>query len=297
MRARLDVPEPRVDRPIFVVGVDHSGTTILYRMLARHPEVAWFSQYSLRDGSMPGRARVPLNGWINRTGRRLAGHTWRKELRFVRPEPRECFGIWRRLIPRNDALLRASDCTDELAERVRAVVASDLRAWRLQRMLLKTPYLTRRILLLDRIFPDALFLHIVRDGRAVALSNQERIAGEGGLAPREALRRSAAYWVETLDYVEECAEHLGPRFSNIRYEDFCQDVHGALSAAFRLCGLEPDAAHLDGVPRTLTPTNDRWLRECSAGDRAILDHELRDTLPQWGYAPFDDARLDRAAAS
>jgi hypothetical protein len=297
MRVEPDAPVAVVDRPIFVVGVDHSGTTILYRMLARHPEVAWFSQYSLRDGSMPGRARVPLNGWINRTGRRLAGHTWRKELRFVRPEPRECFGIWRRLIPRNDALLRASDCTDELAERVRAVVASDLRAWRLQRMLLKTPYLTRRILLLDRIFPDALFLHIVRDGRAVALSNQERIAGEGGLAPREALRRSAAYWVETLDYVEECAEHLGPRFSNIRYEDFCQDVHGALSAAFRLCGLEPDAAHLDGVPRTLTPTNDRWLRECSAGDRAILDHELRDTLPQWGYAPFDDARLDRAAAS
>jgi len=48
-----------------------------------------FSQYSLRDGSMPGRARVPLNVWINRTGRRLAGHTWRKELRFVRPEPTE----------------------------------------------------------------------------------------------------------------------------------------------------------------------------------------------------------------
>jgi hypothetical protein len=297
MRAKPDVAEPVVDRPIFVVGVDHSGTTILYRMLARHPEVAWFSQYSLRDGNMPGRARVPLNGWINRTGRSLAGHTWRKELRVVRPEPRECFGIWRRLIPRNDALLYASDCTDELAERVRRVVASDLRAWRLERMLMKTPYLTRRILLLDRIFPDALFVHIVRDGRAVALSNRERIAKEGGLAPEEALRKSAAYWVQTLDYVEECAELLGPRFSGIRYENFCQDVHGALNAAFRVCGLDPAAAHLDGVPRTLTPTNDRWLRECSAGDRAILDEELRETLIRWDYFPFDDAGRDRAAAS
>jgi hypothetical protein len=294
MRAEPDAPPPAVDRPIFVVGVDHSGTTILYRMLARHPELAWFSQYSLRDGNMPGRTRVPLNGWINRTGRKLAGHTWRKELRFVRPEPRECFGIWRRLIPRNDALLYASDCTDELSKRVRAVVAADLRAWRLQRMLMKTPYLTRRIMLLDRIFPDALFLHIVRDGRAVALSNQERIAGEGGLTPREALRKSAAYWVETVDYVEACGQQLGARFSSMRYEDFCQDVHGALSAAFRLCDLDPSAAHLDGVPRTLTPTNDRWLRECSAGDRAVLDQELGGTLPQWGYAPFAG---DRAAAS
>lgn len=279
----------KVDRPTFVVGVDHSGTTILYRMLARHPDLAWFSQYSLRDGTLPGRARVPLNGWINRTGRRLSGFTWRKDLRVVRPEPRECFGIWRRLIPRGDALLYASDCTDEKAERVRSALAAELRAWHLRRMLIKTPYLTRAVLLLNHIFPDAHFVHIVRDGRAVALSNQERIAKEGELAPRDALRKSARYWVETLDYLDECAEHLGSRLTTVRYEDFCQDVHASVAAAFEFCGLDPSEARLDGVPRTLTPTNDRWLNECSAEDRELLDQELGETLPRWGYEPFNRA--------
>ena len=42
-----------VTRAIFVVGVEHSGTTILYRMLARHPDLAWLSHYSMRDGKNP----------------------------------------------------------------------------------------------------------------------------------------------------------------------------------------------------------------------------------------------------
>ena len=47
-------------RAIFVVGVEHSGTTILYRMLARHPDLAWLSHYSMRDGEIPNRCRVPF---------------------------------------------------------------------------------------------------------------------------------------------------------------------------------------------------------------------------------------------
>lgn len=281
-----------IDRPTLVVGVDHSGTSILYRMLARHPDLGWFSQYSLRDGSFPGRIGAPVvSGWVNRVGRRLVDFTWRKKERWLRPEPREGIGIWRRLIPRNDELLYASDCADELAERVRDVVASDLRAWRLERMLFKAPYLTRAVLLLDRIFPDALFLHIVRDGKAVALSNRQRIAEEKGLTRREALCRSAEYWVETLDYLEECARQLGPRLRTIRYEEFCLDVRGSLEAAFGYFGLDPDAAPLEQVPRTLVPTNDGWLRRCSARDRELLDDILGVSLLRWGYEPFNYAAV------
>ena len=46
--------------PVFVFGVDHSGTTILYRMLAYHPDLTWFSQFSLRRGEIPGRRRRPI---------------------------------------------------------------------------------------------------------------------------------------------------------------------------------------------------------------------------------------------
>lgn len=276
----------RVDRPFFVVGVDHSGTTILYRMLARHPELAWFSQYSLRNGDVRGRTRVPFNGWINRTGRRLTGFTWRKKERWLRPEPREGITIWRSLIPRDYEIRSESDCTPELAERLRAVVRSDLRDWRLERMLIKSPYLSRCVQVLDRAFPDALYLHIVRDGRAVALSNRDRIGEERGLQPREALMESALYWSETVDYLEECAERIGARFRTVRYEDLCQDVHAYVEEALRFAGLEPEGAQLEGVPSTLVPTNDRWLRSCSLDERDLLDRVLGSTLWRWGYQTF-----------
>ena len=36
------------ERPIFIIGSGRSGTTILYKLLAIHPDVAWFSVLSNR---------------------------------------------------------------------------------------------------------------------------------------------------------------------------------------------------------------------------------------------------------
>ena len=36
----------KIDRPIFIIGVGRSGTTILYNLLSIHPELCWFSRYS-----------------------------------------------------------------------------------------------------------------------------------------------------------------------------------------------------------------------------------------------------------
>lgn len=274
-----------IDRPVFVIGVDHSGTTIFYRMLARHPELAWLSQYSLRDGTIPGRARVPLNGWINRTGRRLTDFTWRKRHRIVRPEPKEGTATWRALVPETPRLLHAEDCTDEMARRVRAAIRSELEAWRLDRVVFKIPYLTRAVLLLDHILPDAHFLHIVRDGRAVALSTRELFAEEGRSANR-ALRAAAANWVMTVEYVERCAEVLDGRLWTVRYEDLCVDVHGTVAEAWRFCGLEPVAQQLDPIPSELEPTNERRFLQSTQEDRATLNEVLAGTLERWGYAPF-----------
>jgi len=33
-----------IKKPIFIVGVPRSGTTLLYTLLAQHPELGWFSK-------------------------------------------------------------------------------------------------------------------------------------------------------------------------------------------------------------------------------------------------------------
>jgi hypothetical protein len=276
-----------IDRPVLIVGVDHSGTTILYRMVARHPQLAWFSQYSLRGGDFPGRRWFPLHSWANRTGRSMSRFRWQKEKSRYLPEPREGAGIWRRLIPRTEGFLYDSDYDADMAARVRGAVERELRAWRLERMLIKIPYLTRAMQVLDRVFPDALFIHIVRDGRAVALSNQKRFEASGG-GPAEALRASARIWSETLDYVEGMRGRLGARLMTMRYEEFCNDVRGGIREVLRFSQLDPEAIYVDDIPPTLRSTNDRWLGECSPPDRKLLNQELGRMLERWGYPLVDE---------
>ena len=64
---------------IFVMGAQHSGTTILYKMIALHPDVTWFSQFSKRDGSIPGRFRFPGYRLLDHILRRRFRHSWLKE--------------------------------------------------------------------------------------------------------------------------------------------------------------------------------------------------------------------------
>jgi hypothetical protein len=274
-----------IDRPVFIVGVDHSGTTILYRMMARHPELAWFSQYSLRGGGFPGRTWVPLHGLANRAGRSLFPFGWQKGTPRYLPEPREGAGIWRKLIPRTDGFLYASDYDGDMSARVRAAIREELDAWRLERMLVKIPYLTRAMQLLDRILPSALFIHIVRDGRAVALSNQKRFE-LAGQSPVEALRTSARTWTDTLEYIEGMHARLSSRLMTIRYEEFCSDVHGGLREVIRFSQLDPEGLDMNDIPETLRSTNDKWLAGCSPSDRALLDRELGKALQRWGYPLF-----------
>jgi len=36
-------------KPIFIVGSPNSGTSLLYELMASHPDLSWISQYDLRD--------------------------------------------------------------------------------------------------------------------------------------------------------------------------------------------------------------------------------------------------------
>ena len=109
-RARASHPERQVRAPaatrsemspVFVFGADHSGTTILYRMLAYHPALTWLSQFSLRRGEIPGRGRRPMADRLDPVLRSVR-HPWRKETTRLRhwlvPQPGEEATIWAYLL-------------------------------------------------------------------------------------------------------------------------------------------------------------------------------------------------------
>ena len=149
-----------MDPYVFVVGSPRSGTTLLQRMLDAHPQLAVANDTHFIPKAIAGIADddVPLTRELVE---RVIGYH-----RFHR------LGI-------DDELARTLAIGAETyASYVGALYGAFAIAHGKGMAGEKTPDYVRSIPLLDRLFPWARFVHIVRDGRDVALSALDW-AGEG----------------------------------------------------------------------------------------------------------------------
>ena len=266
MRSRIRSSGMNAIMPVFVIGTFHSGTTILYRMLAMHPQVTWLSQFSQRHGRVPGRRWIPLSTQLDRVSRRLFRHDWGTSggqgiRRLVVATPQEAQSVWKHAVPLEDVDLVTS------IDRIRTIVDEESRIWRHRtHLLIKDPYLSRYIPLLRSALPDAKFVHITRDGRAVALSLQaERLRstypGASDVEKQELLKNIAHYWVDVLDDVAVARDSVD--LYEIRYEDFCADVRSSLQRILCHVGLSAEQFPYERCPVDLSPTNAKWTDAAS----------------------------------
>jgi hypothetical protein len=89
---------------------------------------------------------------------------------------------------RRDDLLDATDVTPRIASHVRGTFASFLAQSGRARFAEKTPSNCLRLPFVSEIFPDAVFVHVVRDGRAVVEATMRKLAGAGPASARIAAR-------------------------------------------------------------------------------------------------------------
>jgi len=264
-------------RPVYVYGAIHSGTTIFFKMLALHPELAWFSQYSQRNGSVIGRRRLPLAHPVDKVLRPLLGYHWRKE-------QHKDEGLLTRVIPRPGEAqtiveyVLAAPTDSEAAARLRRVVDDECRRWRKSVLLAKPLVLRGRLNLMAAAHSNARIVHIVRDGRAVAASVREKYTHPGE-SEAQGLERAAAYWAEWIDEVER----VGLPTVTVRYEDLCADVHGELARALEHAGLDPDAFPFDRVPTTLSATNRSRLDQLAPAELEAIQGAHAPVLRSLGY--------------
>lgn len=158
--------------------------------------------------------------------------------------------------PDIDHLKEAAAATRFEQRRLAVLVGLCTRLRGKRRFVNKNPQNSLRIRYLRRIFPDAMFIHLIRDGRAVVLSNDLRTArdahrrrtpfGNFPKPPRwrdyaglDPIAQFAHQWVDVVSYVQGCftdAER-DDCYTEIRYEDFCRDPRGCLSRLDAFCGL------------------------------------------------------------
>ena len=157
----------------------------------------------------------------------------------------------------------------------------------------------RRIHLLSEAFPDARFIEIVRDGRAVAVSLSAVDWWEGshiwwyGGTPsqwraegRDPWELCARNWVEEVQAVRQGLTQVGPdRVLSLRYEELVRDPASVVWEAMVFCGLDPAAA---GWRRSLGQVrfpdqNERWRSRISPAAHDVIEAVQGAELRRYGY--------------
>lgn len=299
-----------ISRPVFAIGVPRSGTSIFFDAFTRHRDLAFLTRY---DERLPG---VP---WVDLICRlfdnRLFGargvkdqYRERSFLNKLLPKAAECYRIW------NDAAGLDFGRSYLLGRSAEPAARRRLRrAMGLRRAIQgKERFATKmtgpgRITYLRSVFPDACFIHLIRDGRAVVHSlmrvdwwerggGRQRPWWEGGLGEEELeLWRAhdgdpgvlaAIQWRKIIDTTRREAEELAvDRYVEVRYEEFVEAPHDVLSRLYGLTGLadSPRAHAWLGEHRLDPAMNRKYQRDWSPETVATVTRALEPTLSELGY--------------
>jgi hypothetical protein len=266
--------------PLLVLGVRRSGTTLLRVMLDRNPELA-----------------VPDESYFipqlaGRHGRTIDVAAFVDDLRRL-PTLRE----WEVPVEEVQARLRPRM---PLGEAVAAVYEAYAAAGGKGRWGDKTPMYMQHLRLLERLFPDAQYIHLIRDGRDAALSF---LAMPDGIVTRTWAHPAdagdfACQWRTEVEAARRLGRRVGPgRYFEVRYERLVAAPEDELRRICEFAGLPFDAAMLDypsrvdvsskphqqSLTRPPTPGLRDWRSQMPAADVAAFEAVAGDLLRGLGY--------------
>jgi len=253
---------------IFIGGAGRSGTTLLRAMLDAHPRIRCGPELKI----IPDLCQMRL-GWTKSLG---------PELEAAGAQP------------------------DVLDNMLRATISTllDGAGPEAPRIAEKTPHNLLFIDLLGRIFPRAMFVHVIRDGRAVAASLVRQkwnnpLTGDP-LWYCANLTNAARYWQDTIQAVQGQAGAVPGRYIEVRYERLVADPKGEMRRLLAMLGEPWDAAvlnhHSSGVVLPETETSsaavaeplhqkglNRWRRELGPEEQLEVTEVANNLLLAFGY--------------
>jgi Sulfotransferase family len=279
----------RCRKQFFILGAARSGTSLLSRMLNSHPAIAVHAESKVMETFVP---LLPFYGDLRRPSRRRRLVDDILSWRGVRHLPN---------LPESDEVLEREKqklngfepglgsvfnaLWDLWAERQNATAwgaksPNDLYFW---------PFI-------EATLPsEAVVVHIVRDGRDVALSHIKAPFGPKTVAT------AAERWVEYVRETRAIGERIGPdRYAEIHYEDLLSRPHETLERVLRLLDepFEPAVLRFFADPQPIgtDPVNEvnvhrplqvantsKWKSTMKRGEIEVFEGIGGATLQACGY--------------
>jgi hypothetical protein len=282
----------RSKAPVFVLGSPRSGTTVLYHMLLSAGGFAVYraesNVYNIlapRFGGLKSRASYErlLPVWLNSKLFRVSGLESGVIQRGASAcrTPGDFLQFFMGQVAHAQGANRWADCTPD--------------------HLLHLEQIKREI-------PDALIIHIVRDGRDVALS----FAQQGWSHPlpwdREQLLNVAGlYWSWIVGQGKKCSGLLGSDYLEVHYEDLVSQPQKVLDKISAFISQELDYERIKsvGIGSVSSPNSSfgsenggsfnpvgRWKSKLSAAQLQTLEALIGDRLQELGY-PLSSPNVER----
>jgi hypothetical protein len=266
--------------PVIVLGVRRSGTTLLRVMLDRNPGLAVPDEsYFVPQLARRHRGIVDVDAFVDDLRRLPTLVEWGVSADEVRGRLREG--------------MRSGEAIAAVFEAYAAKRGKP-------RWGDKTPLYMQYLTVLERLFPAALYVHLIRDGRDAALSFLSVPSGimtAGWGHPRDA-SGFACQWATEVRAARALGRRVGAgRYRELRYEALVAGAETELRGVCRFAGLEYDDRMLGYVGRTDSARKEHqqrlnepprvgvrdWRVEMSAADRAAFEAVAGDLLDELGY--------------
>lgn len=232
-----DVERGQMTNPyVFVVGCPRSGTTLLQRMINAHPQISITPESHWIPRLIEKPWAATAEGTVTRKLiRRLTMHPKFARLRICREQ-------LRKLAPKGEALSYPCLVTrilDLYAKAQGKPLVGD-----------KTPDYVRTIGLLHNLWPDARFIHLIRDGRDVCLSMREWPKADpkpGNFVTwkQDPVSTAAWWWQLNVQLGRQAGKLLGSKlYYELRYESLVMCPREQCEALFHFLDLPFDEAVL-----------------------------------------------------
>ena len=287
----------------FVVGNQKSGTTWLMRMLDAHPEIL-----------CKGEGRFFGGSWRQKSLKQRDTKRPASSLRYAILDA-EYLRLWieRSVWSRNDGTGEHLDNLTRMA--IDYFLGGELLKSGKRIVGDKSPLLTPdTIREISAIYPEAKVIHIIRDGRDVAVSaahharnfgKGRKHEAEGSAFPDGQLEKLAAEWASRVGKTaEDGPELLGENYTEVRYEDLLREPGAEIQRLLTFLAVDStektttrciEAASFERLSKGRKRGEEDpssffrkgvagdWKLVFTPGEREIFDREAGDLLARLGY--------------
>jgi hypothetical protein len=263
---------------VFIVGCPRSGTRMLGRLVNAHPEVAVVHEARFVPGWFRHRRGVTPDGFATR------------ELveRLVEFERFEHLGVAREDLER----LLETDEAVPYATFVSGLFDLHGRGQGKRLVADKTPRYVRHVRTLHELFPAARIVHLVRDGRDVALSvaSWKKVTERAGLVaryhtwPEDPVSTMALWWERHVRLGCEDGRPLGrDLYYELRYEALVADPAAESARLCEFLDVPYDEAMVASPERPPTPGMRDWAAQMPVADVVRFEAAAGDLLDELDY--------------